>query len=558
MSLIVGLDDFGKACENGLNFIDKSLFIKELLDNDHIEAAVIIRPRRFGKTFNLSMLQHFLAPEVNGLKTQGMFNGLKIAEAGDLYMQEQGKYPVIFISFKSIKKQNFADSYAQLIELMSQTYRQHDYLLSSSKLKDYERKIIERIITKNAIEPSLLENSLYELSNCLLKHHGMKPWLLIDEYDTPIQSAYLQGYYDEMIGLMRSLLGSALKGNPHIHRAVITGILRIAKENLFSGVNNLDVYSILSPEYAQHFGFTQEEVDAVLAKENLTGLSDEIKKWYNGYHIGKYQIYNPWSIANCINKQGAIKAYWVNTSDNLLIKQTMARADERVKMQFETILAGKPIKVLINENTIFADLDQDSEALWGLFLFSGYLTALENHRVDIKSECVLTPPNQEVACLYPDIISSWFLEGLGEKNYYWFLKSLTEGDLETFLEILQRFLRTSASYFDVKGTEPERFYHGLVMGLIVGLSGSYRIQSNQESGYGRYDVMLIPQDLQKIGLVIEFKVGKVNKPLQETAEEALAQITARHYDTELQHCGVERILKIGLGFRDKEVALASS
>lgn len=558
MSLILGLDDFGEAVQSRLNFIDKSLFIKEIFDRRSTHVPVIIRPRRFGKTFNLSMLHHFLAAEVNGLKTANLFSNLKISEAGDDYMREQGQYPVISITFKSLKDKNFVDAYEQLCFLIAEIYREHRYLLNSDKLSEEDKKDFSDILKREVSSKSLLENSLKALTRLLYLHYGVKPWLLMDEYDTPIQSAWLYGYYDPMIELMRGLFGNALKGNPNIHRAVITGILRIAKENLFSGVNNLDVYSILAPEYGEHFGFTEGEVDLALKQAELTHLTAEIKSWYNGYHVGDYRMYNPWSIVNCVNKAGAIVPYWVNTSDNLLIRQTLARAEASVKEKLELILEGQPITALINENTVFSDLDGDGEAVWGLLLFAGYLTVIRSKQQGIKSECVLIPPNREVASLYPDIIASWFSGKMGEQQYHWLFKSLTEGDMDVFLEILQKFLRESLSYFDMSGAQPEKFYHGLVLGLMVGLSKTYRVQSNKESGFGRYDILLIPKDLQKLGLIIEFKVAKMDKTLQETAEAALAQINACQYETELQQQGVQRILKIGLGFRGKEVALASS
>lgn len=558
MDLIVGLDDFGEAVRSQLNFIDKSLFIKEIIDNKTTHVPVIIRPRRFGKTFNLSMLHYFLAAEVNGLKTQGMFDVLKIAKAGDSYMREQGKYPVIFVSFKSIKEKNFEDAYEKLSILLAEAYREHRYLLTSSQLYEEDKAAFGKILKTEVGNKAILENALKELTRLLYLHHGVKPWLLIDEYDTPIQSGYLHNYYEPMIDLMRGIFGSALKGNSNIHRAVITGILRIAKENLFSGVNNLKVFSVLNAEYAEHFGFTESEVDAALMAANLKGLSKQVKAWYNGYHIGNYQIYNPWSIANCINEKGLLKPHWVNTSDNLLIKQRMAQADSTLKVQFESILEGKSVEATIDETMVFTALEEDPDLLWSLLLFGGYLTATQIKQVGIKNQCVLTPPNQEVALLWRDIIADWFMGSLGQVRYQYFLQHLVEGKLDVFLEILQKFLLKSASYFDVKGNDPERFYHGFVMGLIVGLSDTHQIHSNKESGYGRYDVMIIPKDLKKLGLILEFKVAKANTTLQETADQALEQINARAYETELRQKGIRHILKIGLGFKGKEVALSSA
>jgi len=557
MSLIVGVDDFGKIIEKKLGFIDKSLFIKEIFDNEQIDVPVIVRPRRFGKTLNMSMLRHFLAAEVNGLKTQGIFDNLKIAQQGDDYMQHQGKYPVIFISFKTIKASHFDKVYPALANLISQTYSNHYELLSSDALHPHEKIVFDDILNQRANTENLMA-SLSNLTKYLHRHYGIKPWLLIDEYDTPIQAGYLNNYYREIIEVMRGLLGAALKGNEHIHRAVVTGILRIAKEDLFSGLNNVKVYSVLDTQYAECFGFTETEVDGALKENNLAHLSADIKAWYNGYHIGKSQIYNPWSIANCIDEKGELEPYWIHTSDNALIKQTMARANTMIKMQFEAILEGKAVEVLVHQNITFADLNSSGDKLWTLLLFAGYLTSTRTEIAGLERKCLLTPPNKEVALLYPHIITAWFADSLTMGVYHALLKYLTEGDLPAFLKILKKYLRESASYFDVKGEEPEKFYHGFVMGLIVSLSDTHFVQSNKESGEGRYDVLLIPKDPLKLGLILEFKVSESDTVLQKTAEQALAQITERGYTTELQQRGIHHILKVGLAFWGKDVALASN
>lgn len=556
MRLILGLDDFGKAVSEDLDFVDKTLFVKELLDNTNVEATVIVRPRRFGKTFNLSMLQHFFASEVNGLKTAGMFDRLQIAKAGESYMQEQGKYPVVSISFKAIKEREFEEAYNQLVYLISQVYIAHQDLLNSEALLEHEKADFLRVLNRE-VTPVLVKNALYKLTEYLHRHHGVKPWLLIDEYDTPIQTAYVHDYYAPMIELMRGIFGNALKGNPNIHRAVITGILRIAKENLFSGVNNLKVYSVLNDQYAEHFGFTESEINKVLAASGLSHLAESIKSWYNGYHIGKYKIYNPWSIANCVNERGLLKPYWLNTSDNLLIKQVMARAGASVKQKFELLIQGQPINGLIGEAMTFADLDQDEDAPWALLLFAGYLTSLSSEWIGLQQNCRLIPPNQEVAYLYPNIIASWFSESIGRENYHYLLQSLTQGDLETFLRLLRKFLLESASYFDVKGNAPEKFYHGFVMGLIVGLMETHTLHSNKESDYGRYDVMIIPKDKNQLGIIIEFKIADTAEELQPAAEAALQQITAQHYASQLEQQGINRIMQLGLSFFGKTVAWAA-
>jgi hypothetical protein len=555
MGLIVGLDNFGEAIRQKLGFVDKSSFIKEIFDNKEVTASVIIRPRRFGKTFNLSMLHHFLSPEVYGLKTQGIFDDLKIAQAGDSYMQHQGKYPVIAMTFKSIKHARYEDAYAGLANVIRSVYSEHRYLLLDSVLSDDEKRVFEDILFERASKQNMTA-SLLKLSDYLYRYHKVKPWVLIDEYDTPIQAGYLENYYSDIIELMRSLFGDTLKGNVYMHRAVITGILRIAKENLFSGVNNLKVFSVLNVEYSEHFGFTEPEVDEALEKNNLQHLSTDIKAWYNGYHIGNTQIYNPWSIANCIFEKGLLQPYWLNTSDNNLIKQTIAHADGLLKIECEKILEGKPVEALVDENITFADLNGSGDKLWTLLLFSGYLTSIRTELAGFEKKCLLQPPNKEIALLYSHVINAWFKESLGQQNYQYLLQSLIVGDVKIFLKILKKFLVESMSYFDVKGNAPEKFYHGFVMGLMVSLSNTHHVQSNKESGFGRYDVLLIPKDPDKLGLILEFKVADTASELQAAAEEALEQINQCGYAAELMQKNIKNILKMGLAFCGKEVALA--
>ncbi|MDF3055748.1 MAG: hypothetical protein K0Q74_1655, partial [Gammaproteobacteria bacterium] len=555
MNFIIGVDDFGKVVREQLDFIDKSLFIKEILDNKGTEASVILRPRRFGKTLNMSMLHHFLAPEVNGLKTKGMFDHLKIAQADHSYIDLQGQYPVIFVTFKGTSYNTYEEAKQSFGELMSGLYNEHYALLSGDTLRPHERLVFERILNQDASNTDLIA-SLRNLSHYLYRDRGIKPWLLIDEYDTPIQSGYLHHYYEDIVPFMRGVLGSALKGNPNINRAVITGILRVSKESLFSGVNNLKVYSLLNAGYATCFGFTQIEVDEVFKKANLGNLVQNAKAWYNGYHIGDHQIYNPWSIANCLNAKGETSPYWVGTSSNDLIKKIMALASAEIKETFELLLADKSIEAMITENMTFSDLTTNGNALWNLLFFSGYLTIIEKAPLNTDFTCLLRTPNHEVNALYKSIISNWFVSPFGLEVYRDFLKNLTEGNLEKFLSILRRFLKESTSYFDVKGHHPEKFYHGFVLGLIVGLSETHIVESNKESGDGRYDISIIPKDLTKLGLIIEFKIAQEGVALEESALQALAQINTRGYEIALRQKGVQRIQKIGLAFRDKEVEMA--
>lgn len=555
MSLIIGEDDFGEVISEKLNFIDKSLFIKEIFDNKDIKVSIIVRPRRFGKTLNMSMLRHFLASEVNGLKTEGMFDNLKIAQQGDGYMQHQGKYPVIFISFKSVKGDSFDKAYRELSRLISKTYAHHRILLSGSTLYDHEKEIFNAILRERASKEHLL-SSLADLTEYLHRHYKVKPWLLIDEYDTPIQEGYLNGYYKEIIEVMRGLFGTALKGNENMHRAVVTGILRVAKENLFSGLNNVRVYSVLNGKYSEHFGFTQTEVDEVLKKNNLAHLSVDIRAWYNGYQIGDNQIYNPWSIASCIDEGGALKPYWVNTSENSLIKKLLAESSPNFKKRFESILRNEVIETYIDESLVFSELSQNENAIWGLLLFSGYLTAVSVHQNDIDFTYSLRSPNQEILMLYRSTVLRWFAQ-TDDVSLHQLLHYLVEGELTLFLPLLQRILLETMSYFDVTGQYPEKFYHGFVLGLVVSLSKTHTVHSNKESGLGRYDVMLIPKDKTKLGIILEFKVAKPTDDLQESAADALAQIYQKNYTTKLIQQGISNTLGIGLAFRGKEVVMTS-
>lgn len=415
MKLPIGQSDFRKIIDGQLNFVDKSLLIKDLID-DSAEAILITRPRRFGKTLNLSMLQHFFAAEIYGEATQGLFGNLKIAQQGQQYMSHQGKYSVISLSFKDIKEKTFTAAYESLCKLLSRVYLEHEKLLSSPKLTQQQKKIFESILDEKP-SAATVKTALLDLTGYLHRHHGTKPVLLIDEYDTPLQTSYVHGYYDDMMEIMRYLLSAALKDNPNIYKAVLTGILRISKESLFSGPNNLAVYSLLRPGYGQYFGFTEAETDVLLAQSGLGHKAEAIKSWYNGYKMGNALVYNPWSIANCIKRNGELHPYWVNTSDNEVIKNSMIRTSAAFKTQFELLLQGRPVERIVDENFVFGDLETNESAIWSLLLFSGYLTAASAVLEGTKMKCALLPPNQEVAYLYQDIIQEWFTDRMGQGQY---------------------------------------------------------------------------------------------------------------------------------------------
>lgn len=557
LRLPIGYDNFGKIREKKLDFVDKTLFIQGILDETETEVILITRPRRFGKTLNLSMLQYFFAAEAYGCKTQGLFDDLKIAALGETYMQHQGKYPVIFLSLKDVQDHRYETAYAGLTHLLEQVYSEHYYLLESTQLSEKEKTNFKVILERQGHEGEI-KSALRDLSRYLFKHHGVKPWLLIDEYDTPIQSAFLHGYYEDMIELMRGLFSTALKTNPYLEKAVITGILRIAKESLFSGLNNLKVYTVLQQQYSEYFGFTETEVSDLLQRADLAEQASDIKHWYNGYLMGNTVIYNPWSIVNCIYEKGLLRPYWVNTSGNALIKSLLASSDIAIKEDLRRLITKQPLQVLIDENMVFADLGRNRDALWSLLLASGYLKAISSTPEKVFMHCALIPPNYEVQLLYEDIIERWFIDPLGNNFYQSLLKSLVCGDVEEFTLRLQDCLLQVCSVFDVTGHHPEKFYHGFVLGLMVSLSATHVVQSNQESGYGRYDVMLIPKDRTQLGIMMEFKTVRDNKmDLQQAAEQALQQIIDRRYAETLKNQGILRVLQLGLAFHDRDVQVVS-
>lgn len=551
MQLPIGYDDFRAVIENNLDFVDKSLFIKEIIDDKTTQAIVITRPRRFGKTFNLSMLHYFLASEVRGKSTKNLFDELEIFKCGNEYQQHKGKYPVVSITFKDIKQSSFESGLEKFNELIVRTYDQHHYLETSNKLTETQKRLY-RTILRGEANQSQLENSLQFLIECLNTHYDVQPWLLIDEYDTPIQSAYIKGYYDEMIEFMRGMLGAALKNNLYLNKAVITGILRVAKESLFSGVNNLEVYSLIRDEYSEYFGFTEQEVDNILRKSYLSKQAEEIKQWYNGYQFGNTTIYNPWSIANCVKRKGELEPYWVDTSDNQLIKDLMKKTPLKFKEELEGLVLGNGVEKLIDERLSLQYLDNNPDALWNLLLMAGYLKPDHSRKTDQGVFATLSIPNREVRNLYRQIIEQWLSNGYGISWYNEFIASLLNGKIEEFKAHLEKVLLQIVSYHDV-AKEPEAFYHGLLLGFMVSLQQTHEIKS---SGLGRFDILIIPKDLSKHGIVMELKLKDEKETLENSARRALEQIEEKKYTEEFKQRGIDSIIQIGIGFKGKEFALA--
>ncbi len=552
MLLPVSTEDFGRVIDKKLYFVDKTLLIKDLFDDIANDKIIFTRPRRFGKTFNLSMLHYFLASEVNGKVTSGLFDSLKIAQCDGGYMQHQGKYPVVAVTFKDVKEVSFDLAKLNFAKVFSELYSEHELLLESPKLSDQNKRDFENIIRKTSSEIDL-KAALKDLTIYLKKHYGVNPWVLIDEYDTPIQTAYMEGYYEELMKFMRGLLGSVLKTNPYLDKAVITGILRIAKESLFSEVNNLEVYSLLSNDYSQYFGFTAEEVENILKQENLSEKAKDIKSWYNGYQFGQTVIYNPRSIAKCIKEKGRTKSYWVNTSDNTLIKDLLKQSPIGFKQDLEKLISGESIEKLIDEQMVFHYLNNNVTSIWTLLLMSGYVKQQSVRETEQGTFVTVSVPNKEVRSLYRKIIEQWLSDGADIDSYNEFINSLLSGDIETFSKHLSNIILQITSSHDL-AKEPEAFYHGLLLGFTASLhsEGNYEIKSNSESGLGRFDIILIPKDPNKLGVILELKVAANSATIKSASKKALKQINEKKYIEEIKSRGVGQVVKVGIGFFGKE------
>jgi predicted AAA-ATPase/PD-(D/E)XK nuclease superfamily protein len=549
----IGISDFKELIDNKYAYVDKTLLIKEILEKGS-KVALIPRLRRFGKTLNLSMLRYFF--EKTKKETAYLFKDLKIWQ-DEKSRSLQGQFPVIFISLKDIKHASWEETFTSLKRLVSEVFRAHPYLLKSDILDDAEKEDYETIASRQGDQP-LYEQSLKLLTKWLSLYHKMRVILLIDEYDTPAHAAYIGGYYKELIDFLRNWLSGGLKDNSCLEKGVLTGILRIAKESIFSGLNNIDTFTILSEGFQDKFGLTETEVKKLLEEYKLLDKWTSIQKWYNGYRIGSCAgIYNPWSVLNCIAKKGVLSPYWVNTSDNALMKQLITQGTEDLKADIEELLKGGTIEKTIEEALVFSELDNNPDAVWSLLLFSGYLSLAAPPMTE--AVCQLRIPNNEVRGLYHSIILKWFKQTIREEKYKLLLQSLVIGDVATFSEIFKKFLLDAFSFFDVSADEPEKIYHSFVLGMLVGLQDRYEVKSNRESGYGRYDVMLIPKNRQELGIVIEFKkIGNADKgDLELAATAALQQIEDRQYDVELKNRGINRILHLGMAFKGKNVVIRS-
>jgi hypothetical protein len=581
--LPVGVSDFKDMVTGNYYYVDKSLFIKEIIDKGD-KILLIPRPRRFGKTLNISMLKYFYdccpqALSSGSGSTKGanvdnadsrtgstgnsygkLFASLAIDKAGKKYLDHRGKYPVIFLTFKNIKELDWETAYSKIQKLIRKEYSRHYYLLDSKKLLPYEQDYFQKIIDLKG-DKADYENSLENLLIFLNRYYGERVVILIDEYDEPVHEGYNRGYYEEIINFMRNFLCGGLKDtDQYLEKGIITGIMRIARESIFSGLNNPGVYTLLSEEFDDKFGFTEKEVETLLKDYRLFDRYDQVQKWYNGYRFGKKIIYNPWSIINFLgSKANECKPYWVNTSDNKIVESLLSKGGKELKEELEQLIRGETIEKTIEENIVLKDVNVDENSMWSFLLMGGYLkqTAKRMEETTGKMYYTLAVPNKEVRSTYTRIIQRFFSGKIENKQLEIMLKALLEGEISIFGEIFSDYVVKAMSFFDTAG-DPEKTYHAFVMGLLLWLAPGYQVKSNRESGYGRYDIMIIPGDPAKLGYIIEFKKVRRNETVESAVESALKQIDERKYETELLERGIKTYKKLAVIFNGKDVTIRES
>lgn len=562
MVVSVGKQDFQSLREKEYFYIDKTDFIKEWWEAGD-EVTLITRPRRFGKTLNMSMLECFFSMKYEN--RSDLFEDLNIGKE-EKYKRLQGTYPVIFLSFASVKARNLADAKKQIKMQLADLFEAHRFLLCGNLLSDSEKEQFQRI-TDNP-EDVLAANAINRLCLFLNRYYNKKTIVLLDEYDTPMQEAYLGGYWDEFINFIRSMFNATFKTNPNLERGILTGITQVSKESIFSDLNNPKVITTTSNQYATSFGFTEEEVFSSLEYFGLSKHKQEIKEWYDGFTFGRYtDIYNPWSITNFLD-EGNLKTYWASTSSNGLVNKLLQSSSSGIKEKMELLIKGESIQVVIDEQIIFSQLDENEDTIWSLMLASGYLKVDTVQYRDAHGEELdesiysMSITNKEVRSMFVKMFKGWFK--MTSSNYNGFVGALLKRNLKEMNAYMNEVALATFSFFDTgkhpsKKLQPERFYHGFVLGLLVELRGKYEVLSNQESGYGRYDVILCPLKEGEPAFVLEFKVhdSDEEKTLKDTVAAALLQIEEMKYDTKLLERGVksENIRHYGFAFEGKTVLI---
>lgn len=561
-NVAIGIQDFSTIIENNYFYIDKTAFLKEWWESGD-SVTLITRPRRFGKTLTMSMTEQFFSLEYAG--RSDLFESFEIWKNKE-YRKLQGTYPVISLSFARIKERDYEKTKQKMCEILRNIYIKFSYIKESARLTDADRAYYDRMLAEDIRETDAT-SSLYQLSDFLYRYYGKKVIILLDEYDTPMQEAFVDGYWEELVAFTRSLFNSTFKTNPALERGIMTGITRASKESIFSDLNNLEVVTTTSDKYATTFGFTESEVFHALEECGLESEKNEVKRWYDGFIFGTHKdIYNPWSILNYLDSQ-QYTTYWANTSANSLVGKLVREGNRNIKEKFEKLLCGECIWSEIDEQIVYNQLNGNEQAVWSLLLASGYLKVLSYEKykdipegTEPKYQLALT--NLEVKLMFQRMIRDWF--ATVQPDYNDFVKAMFIGDVDAMNEYMNRVALQTFSYFDTgdraSGAEPERFYHGFVLGLLVDLQDRYYVKSNRESGFGRYDVMLEPKHPgQENAVILEFKArsARKEKSLEETAQSALEQIRQRKYREELKTKGIkeEQIKEYGFAFEGKTVLI---
>ncbi len=564
----IGKQNYESLIMSDCFYVDKTYFIKQWWESQD-DVTLITRPRRFGKTLNMSMLNCFFSNKY--MNRADLFEKFEVW-TDEKYRKLQGTYPVINLSFADVKDDNFKNAKNSIISVISDVYRTHSYLIETDEITDAEKGVFKALdaysnntnINKE-ISEDVICRAIKNLSFLLERYYGKKVLIFLDEYDTPLQEAYLGGYWDEMVGFMRVFFNATFKTNPYLDRAIMTGITRISKESMFSDLNNLRIVSTTSNMYETCFGFTEDEVFKALDEVGISDRKEDVKQWYDGFSFGKSKdIYNPWSITNFIDER-KLKTYWVDTSSNELAGKLIQSASPEVKKSMEKLLNGESITVDIDEQIVFNQLDYDENAIWSLFLASGYLKVENADNCEISGKYELSLTNLEVRIMFQKLISGWFKTIRNTSDE--FVIALIKGDIKAMNYFMNKIALATFSYFDVGNKpseyiEPERFYHGFVLGIMVGERENYIIKSNRESGFGRYDIMMVPKDIKNKKLpaiVIEFKVydSEDEKQLKDTVKAAHRQIEEKRYDDEIIQLGIEkdRIKHYGFAFEGKKVLI---
>lgn len=551
LPLPVGTSDFKEVCQN-YYYVDKTLFIKEFLD-EGTTVSLFTRPRRFGKTLNMDMLRTFFEKSPND--TSIYFRDKAIWSQGEDYTRHQGKYPVIFLSLKDIKGNDWKTSFELLKRIISAEYSRHEELEASSKVKSSDIDNYKKI-TMNTADDYDYIFSLHCLSKMLHEHHGIAPIIIIDEYDTPIQEGYLKNYYDEAISFIRNFFSSALKDNPHMSYGILTGILKVAKESIFSGLNNVTVYSVLDKKFGTCFGFTINEVKKIALEYNHSEKIDELKKWYDGYSYGGTEIFNPWSVINYFKNDCKAIPYWVQTSENATIREVIKNANSLVCENLKKLLAGDEVNIQVATDTIYPKLKDLQTNIFGFLLMTGYLKTVEVTTTDEGNQlCRLQIPNKEIKSVYSNEIFSMLSESIGEDIVETLRQSILDKNASRLQILLSEYLKQTVSYYD--GLK-ESYYHGLLLGMSVIFQKDYYPMSNRESGTGRYDIQLKPKNKDLPGIIIELKATSNKEELQSLAQKALEQIEDNTYDTEMRREGIDVIYKFGIACFKKQVEIATN